>query len=340
MSLLSGRAAQLFRRYGITQSSTSMRKTLIVGIDYYEHVSRLHGCVNDAHSVRSVLERHGDGSLNFGVKLKTASDAISAIQRRDLKDLIQELFRDPADIALLYFSGHGYVETTGGYLITSECRDGDDGLPMDEVLTIANSSPATNKIIVLDCCHAGAAGSPAVMGNQAFLSEGVTILTASAANQYSIETGGSGVFTSLFVDALSGGAANLVGDVTPGSVYAHIDQALGPWEQRPIFKTNVRRFISLRETPAPIELDDLKRVTELFPDAGFEFPLDPSYEPESDCPHPEHTKLFAILQKYSHVNLVKPVDADHMYFAAMESKACRLTALGVHYWNLVHKRRI
>jgi len=37
-----------------------------------------------------------------------------------------------------------------------------------------------------------------------------------------------GVFTGLLVDALSGGAANLVGDVTPGSVYAHIDQSLGP----------------------------------------------------------------------------------------------------------------
>jgi hypothetical protein len=317
-----------------------MRKSLIVGIDYYEHVSRLYGCVNDAHSVRSVLERHGDGSLNFGVKLCTAADPTSAIQRRDLKDLIQELFREPADIVLFYFSGHGYVENTGGYLITSECHDGDDGLPMDEVLTIANLSPAANKIIVLDCCHAGAAGSPVVMGKQAVLSEGVTILTASAANQYSLENESSGVFTALFVDALCGGAANLVGDITPGSVYAHIDQALGPWEQRPMFKTNVRRFISLRETPAPIELDDLKRITELFPDAGFEFPLDPSYEPESESPDPEKTKLFAIIQKYSHVNLVKPVDADHMYYAAMESKACRLTALGVHYWNLVYKKRI
>jgi len=41
------------------------------------------------------------------------------------------------------------------------------------------------------------------------------------------------------VDALGGAAANLVGDVTPGSVYAHIDQSLGPWAQRPVFKTNV-----------------------------------------------------------------------------------------------------
>jgi hypothetical protein len=278
--------------------------------------------------------------MNFGIKLIAASDASSAITRRALKDQVQELFRDSSEIALLYFSGHGYVESTGGYLITSECNDGDDGLPMDEVLTIVNSSPASNKIIVFDCCHSGAAGSPATIGNHAILAEGVTILTASAADQYSLETGGAGVFTTLFVDALAGSASNLVGDVTPGSVYAHIDQALGPWEQRPIFKTNVKRFISLRDVPPPISLQDLKRIIQIFPDAAYEFPLDPSYEPDSGSPDPDNNEVFAILQKYSHINLVKPIDADHMYFAAMESKACRLTALGAHYWNLVKKDRI
>ena len=44
-----------------------MRKALIVGIDYYAHANRLGGCVNDAYSVRQVLERHGDGTKNFDV---------------------------------------------------------------------------------------------------------------------------------------------------------------------------------------------------------------------------------------------------------------------------------
>lgn len=317
-----------------------MRKALIVGIDYYEHVSCLNGCVNDAYAVKNVLERHGDGSLNFGVNVMIASGSSSIIARRELKDKVQELFRDNSEIALFYFSGHGYIETTGGYLITSDCKDGDDGFPMDELLTIVNVSKAQNKVIVLDCCHSGIAGTPAVTENKAFLSEGVTILTASAQDQYSLESGGSGVFTSLFVDALSGGAANLVGDITPGSVYAHIDQALGPWEQRPIFKTNVKRFISLREVQPPIALEELKQITSLFPEPSFTFPLDPSYEPTSENPEDDHTEIFAILQKYTHVHLVKPVDQDHMYYAAMKSTGCRLTALGAHYWNLVKKERI
>jgi hypothetical protein len=317
-----------------------MRKALIVGIDFYETVSCLKGCVNDAYAVKSVLERHGDGSLNFGVNAMIASGSSSAIPRRELKEKVQELFRDSSEIALFYFSGHGYLETTGGYLITSDCKDGDDGFPMDELLTIVNGSKAQNKVIILDCCHAGFAGSPAITDSKAVLSEGVTILTASAQYQYSLETGGSGVFTTLLVDALSGGAANLVGDITPGSVYAHIDQALGPWEQRPIFKTNVKRFISLREVQPPIGLDELKQITALFPEPSFIFPLDPTYEPTYDNPDPNHAEAFSVLQKYVHVHLVKPVDEEHMYYAAINSTGCRLTALGAHYWNLVKKDRI
>ena len=89
------------------------------------------------------------------------------------------------------------------------------------------------------------------------------------------------MFTTLFVDALNGAAGNLVGDVTPGSVYAHIDQSLGPWAQRPVFKTNVTRFVSLRKVDPPIPLSDLKRLTEFFPTKGFQFNLDPSFEPEA-----------------------------------------------------------
>lgn len=36
-----------------------MRKALCVGIDSYKNISDLHGCVNDANSVKSALERNG-----------------------------------------------------------------------------------------------------------------------------------------------------------------------------------------------------------------------------------------------------------------------------------------
>ncbi|RJF84582.1 caspase family protein [Azospirillum cavernae] len=312
-----------------------MRKALIIGVDYYQYISGLHGCVNDAHSVKSVLERNSDGTVNFGVKILTGTGSDDAITRTQLKEAVRELFADQIETALLYFAGHGYIETTGGYLCASDCKAGDDGLALAEVMTLANRSPARNRIVVLDSCHSGCAGNDLSNQKHADLSEGITILTASTAEQYASEKNGAGVFTNLFVDALSGAAGNLVGDVTPGSVYAHIDQSLGPWQQRPVFKTNVKSFVSLRKVQAPISLADLHRFTELFPTPGFEFPLDPTYEPESDCPNPSNTEKFAVLQKYNRVNLLVPVGAPHMYHAAMESKSCKLTVLGEHYRRLV-----
>lgn len=50
-----------------------MRKALCVGIDSYQNINDLHGCVNDANSVKSALERNGDGTLNFEVKLMTST---------------------------------------------------------------------------------------------------------------------------------------------------------------------------------------------------------------------------------------------------------------------------
>lgn len=324
-----------------------MRKALVVGINYYDHAKALYGCVDDAHSVKSVLERNNDGTINFAVMLLTGTGPSDLVPRSKLRRYIQELFGGDSEVALFYFAGHGHVEATGGYLLASDAESGDEGIPLSEVLTYANLSRAKNKVVVLDSCHSGIAGAPPSSSTGAELSDGLTILTASTAEQYATEVNGAGVFTTLFVDALNGAASNLVGDVTPGSVYAHIDQSLGPWDQRPVFKTNVKSFVSLRRTQPPISLAELQRLTEFFPAPGFEFQLDPSYEPERGSddptippPNPVNTAKFAILQKYNRVNLVVPVDAPHMWHAAMESKACRLTVLGEHYRRLVETARI
>lgn len=321
-----------------------MRKALIVGIDYYQNIGSLHGAVNDAISVKTTLERNADGTRNFGQpNLMTSTGPGSDVTRAELRDAIEQLFRDDAEIALLYFSGHGHIDGIGGYLCASDFATEHDGLSLADITGYANQSPAMNKVIILDSCHSGAAGRSAVSAQVAEISEGVTILTASAANQYAMESGGSGVFTSLLVDALSGAAANLVGDVTPGSVYAHVDQSLGPWSQRPIFKTNVKEFVSLRKAEAPIELVRLQKLVELFREPTIELQLDPGYEPERTGsedgsvpgPDPLKTADFAVLQALVRVNLVRPVGAPHMWHAAMECKACELTVLGQHYWSLV-----
>lgn len=326
----------------------TMRKGLVVGINYYDHVPHLYGCVSDAYAVKAALDRNSDGTLNFDNKLLTGTGPAEPVIRSQLRDNIQELFLGECETALFYYSGHGHIESTGGYIVASDATTGNDGIPLSEVISFANQSSARNRIIVLDSCYAGIIGASATSSTNSELKDGTTILTASTAEQYASEINGVGVFTNLFVDALNGAAGNLVGDVTPGSVYAHIDQSLGPWDSRPVFKTNVKSFVSLRKVQPPIALSELQRIAEFFPRAGYEFLLDPSYEPERPqtpdlgVPPPDeiHTAIFAILQKYNRVGLLIPNDAPHMWHAAMENKSCKLTVLGEHYRRLVADGRI
>jgi len=324
-----------------------MRKALVVGINYYEKIGGLYGCVDDAHAVKAVLERNSDGTVNFSTKILTGTGPTDMVCRSALRESIKELFTGDCETALFYFAGHGHLESTGGYLIASDATSGDEGLPLNDVLTFANSSAARNRIIVLDSCHSGIAATSLTASGISEIKEGTTILTASTAEQYATEKNGSGVFTTLFVDALGGAAGNLVGEVTPGSIYAHIDQSLGPWDQRPVFKTNVKSFVSLRRVQPPIALSELQRITEFFPTSGHEFSLDPTFEPERQgadasipLPNPINTAKFAVLQKYNRVGLVVPVGAPHMWHAAMGRKSCRLTVLGEHYRRLVQQGRI
>lgn len=325
-----------------------MRKALIVGIDHYDSVPPLYGCVNDSFSVKSMLDRHVDGSVNFGVKHLTGTGPKDRVERNDLRQAIEELFSGDGEVALFYFAGHGHIEATGGYLCSSDVQSGNDGVSLAEIMIMANQSRAQNRVIILDSCHSGVAGGSALQQQVAEISDGVTILTASTAEQYATEENGEGVFTSLLVDALGGAAANLVGEVTPGGVYAHVDQSLGPWAQRPVFKTNVKRFISLRKVSPLLELAELRRISEFFPAPGHQLILDPSYEPERHeswdtdpqgvpAPDPDNNTIFAILQKFNRVGLLVPVDAPHMWHAAMHSKGVRLTALGEHYRRLSAK---
>jgi hypothetical protein len=318
-----------------------MRKALIVGIDHYasDRLPSLTGCVNDAIEVNDMMETNADGSPNCEVKLMlgTRKDPVT---RAGLKEAIRRLFSIEGELAVLYFAGHGHVEATGGYLLASDSERWDEGVPLADVLALANRLKSTNKVIILDSCNSGIAGADPYPPHHSGLSEGMTILTAATADQGALERQGGGVFTGLLVDGLRGAAANLVGKITPGSVYAHIDQSLGWWGQRPVFKTNVDRFVSLRSVAPAMSLPDLRRILDFFPSEGLEFRLEPCYEPTESCAEKKKTEDFALLQKMNRVNLVVPVDAEHMYFAAVNSKSCRLTPLGEHYRRLVVNKRI
>lgn len=316
-----------------------MKKALVIGIDDYGEGNQLSGCVKDANSISAILKRHKDGSINYSVQLRE-----DVKTKDELKRKIQELFEGDNESALLFFSGHGYVDKYGmASLVTPDMSNETPGVSMDDILLWANESKIRNKIIILDCCFSGNMGNFSGDGTKSRLSDGVTILTASKSDQPSLELDGHGVFTALLISALEGGASDILGNVTPGSVYAYIDKALGAWEQRPVFKSNVSTFDILRKVDPLIEVKILRELPSLFKN-GKSLKLDPSFEPTNtlDDDHKVvepyanacNVRTFKKLQQLTSNGLVRPVGEEHMYYAAMNSSSCELTALGEYYLRL------
>ena len=321
-----------------------MKKALVIGIDNYP-IAPLDGCANDAQAVSCLLEKNWDGSPNFSVKLET-----EILEKEELEALIEELFTGNSDISLLYFSGHGYLDGMGGYICTPDFKKYSAGVSMENILRYAeNNKECKNKVIIFDCCHSSAIGELQNSRQLSVVSDGLTILTACRSNESAMEIDGHGVFTSLLLNALKGEAANLKGEITPGSVYSYIDQALGPWEQRPVFKTNITRFVSLRHSKPQISDSVVRKIIDYFPSPTSELHLDPSFEftnsstIEHEIIEPyaneNNIRIFKDLQKLESVGLIVPVGEEHMYFAAMKSKSCKLTDLGNYYWQLVKNKR-
>src|ERR1700690_3863629 len=104
-----------------------MRKALVVGIDKYS-TSPLSGCENDAASVANTLEKNGDGSPNFDVKLVTSSN--TNVTSELILSALEELFQGDAETALFYFAGHGIINepTNAGYIVSQDGKKGSWGI--------------------------------------------------------------------------------------------------------------------------------------------------------------------------------------------------------------------
>lgn len=330
-----------------------MRKALIIGIDKYP-TSPLFGCENDAASIASILEKNGDGSPNFGIKKISSDDTL--VSSEVIHTALGELFSGDADTVLFYFAGHGIIDpaTNVGHIISQDGKKGSWGIALSDILSMANAAYPRIKstIIILDSCNSGYAGEIAGLNNNeaSVIGSGVTILTACHRDGTAAETTAErGLFTTILIDGLTGGAADIRGKITPASVYSHVDQMLGPWEQRPIYKANVQSFITLREVPPKIPREVLQNLLAYFKNSTDVFSLDPSFEPDRG---EEADKLRAIpvnedsvrkyreLQMCNRHGLVVPVDQQHMWHAAIHSTGCRLTALGAHFRKLAEMGRI
>lgn len=334
------------------------RAALIIGIDHYKQPQmELLGCVKDACDLARKLKRNEDQGANFDLNVMTSLDRPHGITTDAVESAITDLFNIEAKTLLFYFAGHSFFceKEEKGYFVTQDADKRNKGVSFDFLLHLANKAyPKVSSVtILIDSCNSGAFGDAGGALNDtvpATIGTGVSILMASDRCQKALEDGfDGGFFSRVVIDGLNGSAADIRGNVTPASLYSHADQLLSLWEQRPIFKANVKSFIPLRKCKPKLSLEQLNALPDFFPDAHEEFKLNPTFEPDrKNIPeqyrhlpvNPENVRKFKILQACNRQGLVVPVDEEHMFDAAINSKTCKLTELGKHYRLLAQKGRL
>src|SRR5438477_4196898 len=126
------------------------RVALVIGNAVYQSVPRLPNPVNDGATIASTLKNAG-----FDV-VDSRHDLTAADTRRALRDFADRA-RD-ADIAVVYYAGHGIEVDGGNYLIPVDAkleRDTDvydEALSLDRVL-LAIEPAKKLRLVILDACR-------------------------------------------------------------------------------------------------------------------------------------------------------------------------------------------
>jgi hypothetical protein len=104
---------------------------------YVELLKRLPPC----------LEKHGDYQVEI---------IQGQVKQEDLREAIYRFFDTDGEL-LFYFYGHGHLRVNQGIFVTSDAKPYNEGVPMSEVIDQARQSRAREIVLLLDCCHSGAA---------------------------------------------------------------------------------------------------------------------------------------------------------------------------------------
>ncbi len=309
------------------------RRALIVGLDHYHNFPQLNGCGKDGRKLAKLIASHEDGSANYECRLLTHPPSVT-VSRAQLRLRLEELFRSHFDDVLFFFSGHGQLRRAGGFLVTSDGDLDDPGFSMDELIALANTSGARSILIILDCCYSGNLANPiSLTANLAVLRQGLTILGASRSRESAAIADGQGVFTRLILSALRGAAADVRGEVSSASLYSFVDPLLGAWDQRPVYKAHTEFQTTVRRCTPSVPDALLLKIRKLFRTPTSRIRLNPSYEETSKHRRKKNVRRFKMLKILRDSRLVRVVDGDDLYFAAMKSKPVQLTELGRFYWH-------
>jgi WD40 repeat protein/uncharacterized caspase-like protein len=220
------------------------RVALLVATDRYQDtgLSRLAAPASDAKQLAAVLR---DIRI-AGFEVTTLYNKPHYVAGRAIGDFYRD--RRGNDLTLLYFTGHGVKDEDGRLYLAMTDTDRENlpftGLPSEQIRAAMEGSRSRQKVLVLDCCYAGAfpvglgiKGDPSVHALEQLGGRGCVVLTSSDAMQLSFEgnqvtetgpaslrSGPSSLFTRFLIEGLRTGKADLDGDgdITLDELYSYV----------------------------------------------------------------------------------------------------------------------
>ena len=184
---------------------TNDRKALVIGNDSYSHTHALLNARNDARDMADALS-------SFGYSVNLSLDAT----RQELDQAITLFTQNlsPGDVALVYYSGHGFQAEGDNYLVpvdftaTTESLGQQQGVSISSVLRAISSRGTSLQVIILDACRnnpffssRSASSGWAEMGN----ATGTLIAfgTSPGSTASDISSGRNGLFTKALLAHIS-----------------------------------------------------------------------------------------------------------------------------------------
>ena len=134
----------------LTDAHADQRVALVIGNSAYQHVSKLPNPVNDAQAVAALFKRAG-----FDV-VESRLDLDAANLKRAMRDFT-DMARD-ADVAVVYYTGHGIEVDGTNYLIPVDAvleRDvdvDDETVSVDRVMRALDPAKRL-RLVILDACR-------------------------------------------------------------------------------------------------------------------------------------------------------------------------------------------
>ena len=212
-----------------------VKVALVVGVSKYPEVSgfsALHYAASDAADLAALLKTQG-----YLVSVLTDNNATRGAIVRTFHQLSETIDPDQGTL-VFYFSGHGFAIAGKNYLAPVSASESDlarEGLAVDEVEQLMQSSKARRKLMLLDACRNDPSSDSKGAGGRSFqafqAAEGLRILNSTRAGRVSYESAElrHGVFTAFVLQGLRGQAAGSDGLVTFHDLSDYVTDGVRRW---------------------------------------------------------------------------------------------------------------